>query len=131
MSLRLRAAIAAASLATVPVVQADSGSVPSIPSVVVTIENSAPERGALQTPFWVGVHDGSFDIYDRNVPLGSGALVDREAVERLAEDGNTGPISDAFSTSGAGTVQAHPGGQRRSAAAHGQRIHHAEPRSGV
>lgn len=68
----------------------------SIPSVVVIVENGAPARGALQTPVWVGIHDGSFDIYDRGVPLGAGSLVAAEAVERLAEDGATGPISAEF-----------------------------------
>jgi len=37
----------------------------SIPSVVVTIENSAPSRGSFQTPFWIGFHDGQFDLYNR------------------------------------------------------------------
>ena len=69
----------------------------SIPSVVVTVENAAPSRGAFQTPVWVGIHDGSFDIYDRDVPLGADGLVPAPAVERLAEDGATGPISDEFS----------------------------------
>ena len=68
----------------------------SIPSVVVTVENSAPARGAFQTPFWIGMHDGAFDIYDRNVELGAEGLVPAPAVERLADwacktaDGRTG-----------------------------------------
>ena len=65
----------------------------------MTVENSAPSRGAFQTPFWIGIHNGSFDIYDRNVALGAEGLVPAPAVERLAEDGNTGPISDEFSIS--------------------------------
>ncbi|MEL6869153.1 MAG: spondin domain-containing protein [Pseudomonadota bacterium] len=76
----------------------------SIPSVVVTVENGAPSRGAVQTPVWVGIHDGSFDLYDRNVPLGAEGLVAAPAVERLAEDGATGPLSDAF----AGTLPNAP-----------------------
>ena len=68
----------------------------SIPSVVVTVENSAPSRGALQTPVWAGIHDGSFDLYDRGVALGAGATVPAPAVERLAEDGAVGPLNEAF-----------------------------------
>lgn len=71
----------------------------SIPSVIVTVENSAPSRGAFQTPFWIGIHDGTFDIYDRDVPLGDNNTVPVPAVERLAEDGNTQPISAEFSNS--------------------------------
>ncbi|MCH9648304.1 MAG: CHRD domain-containing protein [Deltaproteobacteria bacterium] len=57
--------------------------------VKVTIENVAPEGGTFLTPVWVGFHDGTFDSYDRNAPL-------RGTVERLVEDGNTGPITDEF-----------------------------------
>ncbi|MEM7219367.1 MAG: spondin domain-containing protein [Pseudomonadota bacterium] len=106
MKLSLRAAIAAVSIAYVAPLAANAEERVSIPSVVVTVENSAPERGALLTPVWIGTHDGTFDIYDRNVPLGSGALVSRESVERLAEDGNTGPISAEFSSTAVGTAQA-------------------------
>ncbi|MEM1142163.1 MAG: spondin domain-containing protein [Pseudomonadota bacterium] len=68
----------------------------SLPSIIINVTNSAPSRGAAQTPFWVGIHDGSFDTYDRNVPLGAAGLVPSPAVERLAEDGATGPITEAF-----------------------------------
>ena len=78
----------------------------SIPSVVVTVENSAPARGALQTPVWIGIHDGSFDIYDRDVPLGAEGLVSGAAVEALAEDGATGPISQEFANLQPGSPQA-------------------------
>lgn len=87
---KLAAAVALTSAATLA--QANS-----IPSVVVTVENSAPARGALQTPVWIGIHDGTFDIYDRNVPLGADGLISGAAVEALAEDGATGPISVEFS----------------------------------
>ena len=72
---------------------------PSRPTVVyeVTVEvtNLAPTGGTLQTPVWVGVHDGSFDIYDRNAPASA-------ELERLAEDGNVAPLAGAFAGSGAG-----------------------------
>jgi hypothetical protein len=43
----------------------------------------------LVTPVWIGFHDGTFDTYDRNAALSP-------AMERLAEDGNNGPISGVF-----------------------------------
>ena len=66
--------------------------------VKVIIENLAPDNGTWLTPFWVGFHDGSFDTHD----VGSPASME---LERLAEDGNTGPMSDAFFISGAGNAQ--------------------------
>jgi hypothetical protein len=62
-------------------------------TVQVTIENLAPVNGTYLTPMWVGFHDGSFDIYDYGAP----ASVE---LERLAEDGNTDPISAAFAAGG-------------------------------
>lgn len=55
----------------------------------VTIENLSPGNGINLTPFWIAFHDGSFDIYDRDQAASS-------ALESLAEDGNTGPISELF-----------------------------------
>ena len=65
--------------------------------IYVTIENLSPENGTFLTPMWAGFHDGTFDIYDS----GSAAS---PALERIAEDGNTGPFSEAFATSGSGTI---------------------------
>ncbi len=65
--------------------------------VIVTIENLAPENGTFLTPFWVGFHNGNFDTYDRNAPISP-------ALESLAEDGNTAPISQEFLNSGYGTI---------------------------
>lgn len=64
----------------------------------VTIENLAPANGNYLTPVWVGFHNGGFDIYDTDTPA-AGFL------ERLAEDGNTAPISNAFTVIGSGTAQ--------------------------
>lgn len=87
--------IAATTLAIAPLAFADS-----IPSVVVTVKNQAAQRGHFQTPVWVGIHDGTFDIYDRNVALGDTTnnpnLISRESVERLAEDGATAAITAEF-----------------------------------
>ena len=66
-------------------------------SVTVRIENLAPPNGNFLTPFWVGFHDGSFDIYNIGAAAGAG-------LESLAEDGATATLSAEFLASGAGTV---------------------------
>jgi len=75
----------------------------SIPSVIVTVENLQPSQGAFLTPPWVGIHDGSFDTHDvgavAQAPLGGDEL------ERLAEDGNTMPLSTTFTTLSGGAPQ--------------------------
>ncbi|MGB0715385.1 MAG: spondin domain-containing protein [Phycisphaerae bacterium] len=67
--------------------------------VTVIVENLAPANGTFLTPTWVGIHDGNFDIYDSGVAASP-------ALERLAEDGSTAPISQLFMDSGFGTAQA-------------------------
>jgi hypothetical protein len=67
-------------------------------TVQVTIRNLSPTGGIHLTPVWVGFHNGAFDIYDQGVASST-------ALERIAEDGSTGPITTLFSGSGAGTVQ--------------------------
>jgi Spondin_N len=66
--------------------------------VKITIENLAPTGGTFLAKVWFGFHDGSFSIYE----LGAAAS---PALERLAEDGNTGPLTKEFSNSNAGLVQ--------------------------
>ena len=61
--------------------------------VKVTITSLIPTQGAEFTPVWVGFHDGEFDTYN----LGEAASSE---LERLAEDGNTAPITEAFSVAG-------------------------------
>ncbi len=89
-------AILLTTLMIAPITFADN-----IPSVVITVKNQAEQRASLQTPVWGGIHDGSFDIYDRDAELGRSEtnqnLISRESVERLAEDGMTGPITEEFS----------------------------------
>ncbi|MEM7325890.1 MAG: spondin domain-containing protein [Actinomycetota bacterium] len=79
---------------------ADAEEVPDRPArifeVTVEVTNLAPEGGTFQTPVWVGVHDGSFDLYDRGAPVSP-------ELERLAEDGTVGPLNGLFDDSGAGT----------------------------
>ncbi len=81
-----------------------SGDAPYIPSVIVKVSNLSPSRGTFLTPVWVGIHDGTFDSYDggspANVPLGG------VEIERLAEDGNTGPITETFDDLMEGAPQA-------------------------
>ncbi len=73
--------------------------------VTIDVTNLAPADGTFSTPYWVGIHDGSFDLYD----LGAPAPV---PLERIAEDGTIDPLSTAFVTSGAGVdgVVAGPDG---------------------
>ena len=61
----------------------------------VQVTNRAPELGTCQTPVWVGIHDGTFDTYDRNAPLPA-------FMEPLVEDGNNGPITSAFAAAQGG-----------------------------
>ena len=68
-------------------------------AVNLTIENLAPARGTYLTPVWVGFQDGSFDLFDTQAPASS-------ALERIAEDGDTGPLSASFAASAAGAQQA-------------------------
>lgn len=62
-------------------------------SVTVTIENLAPENGTYLTPLWFGLHNGEFDLYDRDATASA-------ALERIAEDGNAAPLGDAFAAAG-------------------------------
>jgi len=65
--------------------------------VSVTIENTMASDSFFFTPVWVAAHNGGFDSYD------SGALAGNfPGLTALAENGNTGPISNAFSASAAG-----------------------------
>lgn len=66
-------------------------------AVVVTIENLAPDKGNYLTPMWLGVHDGSFDLFNDGSEAG-------EALEHLAEDGVVTGVQDRFESSGAGSM---------------------------
>lgn len=72
-------------------------------TVRVRITNLAPENGTFLTPFWVGFHDGTFDLYN----LGESASPE---LERIAEDGDTGPLTMAFGMNPAGSAQGTIGG---------------------
>ncbi|MDA0812013.1 MAG: spondin domain-containing protein, partial [Verrucomicrobia bacterium] len=58
-------------------------------SVTFTLVNNAPENGVFLTPVWLGVHDGSFELFNQGETVSSG-------LERIAEDGNTAPLSEIF-----------------------------------
>jgi len=64
----------------------------------ITVENLAPPRGTVLSQLWFGFHDGSFVVYKSGAPASP-------ALERLAEDGNTGPLTVEFNRSGSGIVQ--------------------------
>ena len=68
------------------------GATASAVELNVTIENLSADGGLFLTPVWVGFHDGSFDLYDRGAPAST-------PLERLAEDGATAPLSEAFADS--------------------------------
>jgi len=61
--------------------------------VEVRITNLAPTGGTYLTPVWVGFHDGGFDLFDAGAPAST-------ALERVAEDGDTMPLSTAFAGMG-------------------------------
>ena len=69
----------------------------------VYVTNNAPMQGTCQTPVWVGVHDGSFDLYDRGAPISA-------ALEPLAEDGNNAPIIADFAEAAGGVFDGTVGG---------------------
>ncbi|MEM7234340.1 MAG: spondin domain-containing protein, partial [Planctomycetota bacterium] len=69
----------------------------SAAQVAVTIENVAVPGGFAQTPYWVSVHDGDFDIWS------GGQFADEfPGLEELAEEGDTSAISQRFSESSSG-----------------------------
>jgi hypothetical protein len=82
-------AVASSLLATVP---------SQALTIRVTVQNLAPANGTFQTPVWVGFHNGSFDLYDSGVPAST-------ALERIAEDGDVGPLMAAFSAALPGATQ--------------------------
>ncbi len=57
--------------------------------IIVTVENLAPAGGVYFTPVWLGLHNGSFDLFDPGGLAG-------EAIERIAEDGDAGNLREKF-----------------------------------
>ncbi len=76
-------------LLLVPLAQAEE--------VTITIENLMQKDSFFFTPFWAAVHNGGFDSYD------PGTFASMwPGLTELAEEGDTGPIGDAFMMSAAG-----------------------------
>lgn len=59
-------------------------------SINITIENTLPSGGFSLTPFWLGLHDGSFDVFDAGSAGGAG-------ITTIAELGDTSVLSGVFS----------------------------------
>lgn len=72
-------------------------------SIQVEVENLQPADGFYFTPLWVGVHDGSFDLFD----VGTSAT---PGLELLAEEGSASVLSSEFMGSGTDGVITSPGG---------------------
>ena len=73
----------------------------------ITIENLPDDGGLLQTPFWVAVHDGGFDVANiGEFANGFGGL------EALAEEGDVSGLVSRFAADGMGhdDVVLAPGG---------------------
>jgi len=58
-------------------------------TVQIRIENLQEPGGMAFTPFWVGFHDGTFDVFDGGSPAAGG-------ITEIAELGDTGPLSSRF-----------------------------------
>ena len=66
----------------------------------VTVTNLATaDGGNILTPFWIGLHNGDFDLYETDMAA-------TPSLERLAEDGNTAPLSEEFLGSSAAALGA-------------------------
>lgn len=72
--------------------------------IAVTVTNIAPDNGTLITPVFLALADGVYDFFDVGAPAS-------ESLERLAEDGMTGPrIAAALATGRVSQALATPGG---------------------
>ncbi len=63
----------------------------------ITVENLSDESGLSQTPFWIAVHDGNFDLADAGQPASA-----FPGLEDLAEEGNVAGVVARFATDGVG-----------------------------
>ncbi|MEQ8845523.1 MAG: spondin domain-containing protein [Phycisphaerales bacterium] len=68
-------------------------------TVEIRIENLQEPGGMAFTPFWVGFHDGSFDVFDAGSRASGG-------ITEIAELGDTGPLSMRFAMEQPGGVDA-------------------------
>lgn len=75
-------------------------------TVQIRIENLQQSGGMSFTPFWVGFHDGGFDVFDAGSMAGAG-------ITAIAELGDTGPLGTRFAMeqpSGVASTLADPSG---------------------
>ncbi|MFT7640783.1 MAG: Ca2+-binding RTX toxin-like protein, partial [Pirellulaceae bacterium] len=73
-------------------------------TIRVTVTNASPAGGNLLTPVFLATADGEYDFFNAGSPASS-------SLERLAEDGNTGPrIAAALATGRVGQAVATPSG---------------------
>lgn len=70
--------------------------------IQVDFTNNAPTGGTLQTPVWVGFHNGGFDTFSTGQSATAG-------LEALAEDGNASVLSSEFNASAVGGVDGRVG----------------------
>jgi len=97
------------SLRTVSILAALAASASTVAQeyrVNVLLTNAAPGNSTFQTPVWVGFHDGTFDTYDGGTLASSLPIPGSTAMERIAEDGTTGPLMADFATLAAGRFDA-------------------------
>ncbi|WP_197168271.1 spondin domain-containing protein [Neorhodopirellula pilleata] len=73
----------------------------------ITVENLTDIGGLAQTPFWIGVHDGSFQVARAGV-----SASEFGGLELLAEEGDVSELAARFSgqSDGVGGVVLAPGG---------------------
>ncbi len=78
-------------------VLAIAGASANAETLSITIENTMSSGSFFFTPVWIAAHNGGFDSFD------AGAAANNFAgITSLAENGNTGPLSNAFAASAAG-----------------------------
>ncbi len=61
-------------------------------TIELRVKNYAASQGTLLTPFWFGLHNGSFDLFNPDYAVSP-------IIERVAEDGNPAPLVEAFNSS--------------------------------
>ncbi len=75
--------------------------------LTITVENLSAEGGLAQTPFWVGVHEGNFQV-----ARGGVEAAEFDGLEDLAEEGDVSGVVSRFASesSGVDTVILAPDG---------------------
>ena len=66
--------------------------------VQITVENITPDGGVALTPLFVGLHDGSFDVFD------PGQVAPANGIEQIAELGGVQQLSNTLADAQPGSV---------------------------